>query len=75
MMWSQQEERELGRDDVTNCWTNQCGLGVVKWDVGGHGSGQAVGERCYLMVDVGEEGVRAPAAEDLDGLGVIAIEM
>ena len=34
-----------------------------------------MGECCYLVVDVGEEGVRAPAAQDLNGLGVIAIEV
>lgn len=50
-------------------------LGVVKWNVGGHGCREAFGECCDLMVNVGEESVRAPAAQDLDGFGIIAIEM
>ena len=34
-----------------------------------------MGKCCNLVVDVGEKGVRAPASQNLDGFGVIAVEV
>ena len=75
MMWSSKRSRELGWDDVTNCRVDRDVLCVVEGNVGGHCRGEALGECCDLMMDVGEKGVRAPAAKYLDGLGIVSIEV
>ena len=75
MMWSSKRSRELGQDDVTNSRVDGSVLCVVEGNVGGHCGGEAEGKCCDLVMDVGKEGVRAPATKHLDGLGIISIEV